>query len=913
MDLEDDFEDDWSEDEDETLEMLSGDEDTDMVPPGVAPPVAPETISFSGSDDPETMFVTSLFSSNMLSCRSLAVVGPYHSGKSSICSLLGATLSPDVEESQSGMTLHPHLYSVMAADSTGKHYGLSLIDTPGHSEFQRDVLSVLDVVDGAVLVLDAVHGTLGITHTLIGAISRRRLPITLVINQVDRLITELQLPTNDVYHKLNHIVSGVNNMLSHFGTRPIPPSSVTFASVRHGWAFTLPAFPLSAPTSDPRLLWGDVFIKTPDDAEGGGGWAMTRSRTGMYSFAGLIAAPIAKVYSTCVAADPRTVNSVTQALGFTLSKQELRADADDLIHAAMARWLGHTALVDAIVEQQPSVLDAHPKLAARLGIDVRPGDVIAICPALMPNGVTPIAIARIIAGAVGADETSNGDMPENILYPITPAIPLTDVDSPIECGDIGLPYCGRLVRVSKATNGATVVIDGVSAAFEAPTLLVNAPVFERLQTIKSGRLNLTAYPDPCPAPALTVAVEALLPTVSISDAVEGLPRTHPTVTTQPVAGTLSDGYFISAPGELTLASALKALRDTAGHEVRASIPHAAIKEAPHATSTLPARVLGAGEGYGVGMITEPCAIPDTPVTPIDVAAVRSRAIAELEAGELTDFIGDLELGIDHLQATGLMAIEGGAALVNGAVVDWFTSTLSQEDAVPPECPTITGPSLRAVRRAFTSAVRAGPLVGQPISQALFTLTVDPTPADVTPAPPQVMLSLVTRAVHAAALLLASPRFIEPIAVMDAVYFTKATRVIDGITYKRRGQVGGSARIPATPLSVAVLRVPVLDVTGLEVDLRLAAGYCVTQLLRHEWGVMPSDPLSGVYTKPMERATNEGLAADVMSKLRARRGLGEIRLGKYFKLDALREMIEHRRIEGGVANLIVNELGDDELD
>lgn len=40
------------------------------------------------------------------------------------------------------------------------------------------------------------------------------LPITLVINKVDRLVLELKLPPNDAYIKLRHIIDSVNSLLA---------------------------------------------------------------------------------------------------------------------------------------------------------------------------------------------------------------------------------------------------------------------------------------------------------------------------------------------------------------------------------------------------------------------------------------------------------------------------------------------------------------------------------------------------------------------------------------------------------------------------------------------------------------------------------------------------------------------------
>ena len=51
------------------------------------------------------------------------------------------------------------------------------------------------------------------TERLLKAAIMDNLPITLVINKVDRLITELKLPPSDAYFKLLHTLEEVNSLI----------------------------------------------------------------------------------------------------------------------------------------------------------------------------------------------------------------------------------------------------------------------------------------------------------------------------------------------------------------------------------------------------------------------------------------------------------------------------------------------------------------------------------------------------------------------------------------------------------------------------------------------------------------------------------------------------------------------------
>lgn len=51
------------------------------------------------------------------------------------------------------------------------------------------------------------------TERLIKHAVQERLPITVCINKVDRLILELKLPPTDAYYKLRHILEEINSLI----------------------------------------------------------------------------------------------------------------------------------------------------------------------------------------------------------------------------------------------------------------------------------------------------------------------------------------------------------------------------------------------------------------------------------------------------------------------------------------------------------------------------------------------------------------------------------------------------------------------------------------------------------------------------------------------------------------------------
>lgn len=76
---------------------------------------------------------------------------------------------------------------------------INIVDTPGHADFGGEVERSLNMVDGAILLVDASEGPLPQTRFVLKKALAMNLPIILVINKIDRSDARMDEVINEVY------------------------------------------------------------------------------------------------------------------------------------------------------------------------------------------------------------------------------------------------------------------------------------------------------------------------------------------------------------------------------------------------------------------------------------------------------------------------------------------------------------------------------------------------------------------------------------------------------------------------------------------------------------------------------------------------------------------------------------------
>ncbi len=272
-------------------------------------------------------------------------------------------------------------------DTRGKTYALTILDCPGHANFHDESVASLRVADGAAIVIDAVEGIMLHTEMLLRQIISEGLPLILIINKIDRLILELKLPPDDMYHKLRHIIDSVNAFLSHQSNGRYPKlapdrGNVMFASSMHGYAFTLESFATQyldqlnfdmkeeadqfgsfknhgglgrnlSPEAFAMRLWGNTYLdpksRTFQRRVGDCAQDPHSGTSPKRTFVQFVLEPLYKMYTLCVGESEKDVEKAFRSVGVLLAKEQLRASARPLMRAALRAYFGtSTGFVDSI-------------------------------------------------------------------------------------------------------------------------------------------------------------------------------------------------------------------------------------------------------------------------------------------------------------------------------------------------------------------------------------------------------------------------------------------------------------------------------------------------------------------------------------------------------------------------------------
>ncbi|KAL8693557.1 MAG: hypothetical protein Q9218_001643 [Villophora microphyllina] len=171
--------------------------------------------------------------------RNICILAHVDHGKTSVADALIATngiISPKLagkiryldsrpDEQLRGITMESSaisLYFSMSrrdtaeGDPVQREYLINLIDSPGHIDFSSEVSTASRLCDGALVLVDAVEGVCSQTVTVLRQTWVEHLKPLLVINKIDRLITELKMSATEAYTHLSKLLEQINAVIGSF-------------------------------------------------------------------------------------------------------------------------------------------------------------------------------------------------------------------------------------------------------------------------------------------------------------------------------------------------------------------------------------------------------------------------------------------------------------------------------------------------------------------------------------------------------------------------------------------------------------------------------------------------------------------------------------------------------------------------
>ncbi|KAJ3132209.1 hypothetical protein HK100_005574 [Physocladia obscura] len=913
------------------VETLVQDEDTQPLSvPVIAPPKKPKTLVTEANNEmPQTSFDAAFLADLQhfpSLARNVALVGHLHHGKTALADLLvhrthSVPWAPGADarytdthilERDRGVSIKSMPLSLVLNDLKDKSWLINILDTPGHVNFSDEVTAAIRLCDGAVLVVDVIEGVMIGTENLIRHLVTEHIPITLVVNKVDRLILELKLPPADAYFKLKHTIEEVNSVLSQCpGYSPemrLSPElgNVCFASTQMGWCFSLRSFAkIYSDTNEAHFefeefakrLWGDIyfdgakrtFLRKPISA--------SSKRT----FVHFILEPLYKLCVQVLGEDAKALNTTLSALGIHIRPSMLSLDVRPLLTLVCQEFFGDASagLVEMVVKHIPSPIENAVNKVKHIWTGapiIADGDdenasqeIYDAMVACDPAGPLMIHVTKSynsvdMSGFEVFGRVMSGTVTDGMSVRVLGERYSPDDEEDMVVKEVtGLNiYQSRYkIKVNAVGAGNWVLLSGVDASIvKTATITSVTPSDENpVHIFRPLRFNTSAV--------LKIAVEPVNPTElpKMLDGLRKVNRSYPILETEVEE---SGEHVILGTGELYLDCVLHDLRRLyAEIEIKVSDPVVKFSETVVEVSAIKCFAETQNKKNKITMIAEPLekGIAE------DIESLK--VSMQLPKKQLENIFMK-QYNWDILAARNIWAF---GPTENGPNV-LIDDTLFETDKK------VLNSSRENIVQGFQWAAKQGPLADEPIRNVKFKI-IDAT---ITPGPiysGRGQIIPAARRVCYSSFLMASPRLMEPVYFVEIQAPADCVAAVYDVLARRRGHVTQDLPKPGSPLYTVKAYIPVMDASGFETDLRThTQGQAFCQQVFDHWQIVPGDPLDkGIVLRPLEPAQAQHLARDFMIKTRRRKGLSEdVAVTKFFDDPML---IELAKIEGGILEVMYN--------
>ncbi|KAI8920326.1 P-loop containing nucleoside triphosphate hydrolase protein [Powellomyces hirtus] len=891
------------------VETLVQEEDTQLLTEPIIAPIKKRKTYIQEKDLPPTVynkeFLADLTSFPDLT-RNIAVVGHLHHGKTSLVDVLVSQTHDmqwdleskerytDVHELERGrgLSIKSMPVSLVLQDLKGKSHLLNVFDTPGHVNFSDEVTAAIRICDGAVLVVDAVEGVMANTERVIKHLVSEKVPITLVVNKVDRLILELKLPPNDAYYKLRHTIEEVNSILASCtdDVRVSPEAgNVCFASSQMGWCFSLKSFAQLYSESYENFdvdafskrLWGDVYFnpekrnfrRRPMDS--------TSTRT----FVHFILEPLYKLYAQVIGEDEKSLKYTLSSLGIYLKSAQLSMDVKPLLRLVCEQFFGTVSgFVEMIVQKIPSPKENAVNKVEHIYTGNLDDPYAVAMKELDPEGPLMIHIVKLYNAtdmtgfdAFGRVMSGTVRLGQKVRVLGEGYTPDDEEDMTVrEVQGLCLFESRYQVKVNAAPAGSWVLLEGVDQGIIKTATITSTDVNEDepVHIFRPLRYNTQ--------PVVKVAVEPVNPT-ELPKMLDGLRKINKSYSIVQTKVEESGEHIILGTGELYLDCVLHDLRRLYSEiELKVADPVVRFCETVVETSTLKCFAETPNKKNKITMVAEPLE------KGIAEDIENLQVSAKWPKKQLSDYFQS-KYDWDLLASRNIWAFgpedAGPNVLLN--------------DTLPQETDKKLLEAVRdSIKQGFQWATREGPLCDEPIRNVKFKI-LDAILAQEPIYRGGGQIIPTARRVCYSSFLMATPRLMEPVFFVEVQAPADCVAAVYTVLARRRGHVTQDLPKAGSPLYTVKAYIPVIDSAGFETDLRThTQGQAFCQQMFDHWQIVPGDPLDKqISLRPLEPSPAQHLARDFMIKTRRRKGLSEdVAVTKFFDDPML---VELAKVEGGL--------------
>ncbi|CAA9989851.1 elongation factor Tu, putative [Plasmodium knowlesi strain H] len=115
----------------------------------------------------------------------------------------------EVQAQADAETANAETANAETADDRNIHL-INIIDTPGHVDFSSEVSTCIRICDGALILVDCIEGMCSQTKIVLRQTWKEMIKSILVINKIDKLITNQNMDSVSAYEHINNIIEQVN-------------------------------------------------------------------------------------------------------------------------------------------------------------------------------------------------------------------------------------------------------------------------------------------------------------------------------------------------------------------------------------------------------------------------------------------------------------------------------------------------------------------------------------------------------------------------------------------------------------------------------------------------------------------------------------------------------------------------------